>query len=185
MVPYEVKCWTGALVATGLIALSLPASLAAQEGESTNVHIQSIKACQSEADPAARLACFDAAAAAIVGATETGELKIVDREEVRKTRRKLFGFSLPDFGIFGKKDKDGKDEEEIQEIETTIASVSGSHGSGYIIRTEEGAVWRIDDVPRRMLEPKTGDKMLIKNAALTSFFIRINGQGGVKGVRVR
>ncbi|WP_369025825.1 hypothetical protein [Qipengyuania sp. RANM35] len=173
------------LVAASLVATCLPASAVAQEADSTNVHIQSIKACQGEADPTARLACFDAAAAAIVGATEKGELKIVDREEVRKTRRKLFGFSLPDFGIFGKKDKEGKDEEEIQELETTIASVSGSHGTGYTIRTAEGAVWRIDQVPRRLLEPKSGDKLLIKNAALSSYFIRINDQGGVKAVRVR
>lgn len=169
----------------GLLLLTLPVGAAAQESDSTSSHIESIKVCQAETDALARLACFDAAAAAIVGASEAGELRIVDRDEVRKTRRKLFGFSLPDFGIFGKRDKDGNDEDELDEIETTIESVSGSYRSGYTIRTQEGAVWRIDKVPGRLLEPKPGDKMLIKNAALTAYFIRINGQGGVKGTRVR
>ncbi|MEZ5680317.1 MAG: hypothetical protein R3E14_03370 [Erythrobacter sp.] len=169
----------------GILAIVMPVGASAQESDSTSSHLESIKACQAEADPATRLACFDAAATAIVGASEAGELRIVDRAEVRKTRRKLFGFSLPDFGIFGKRDKDGKDEDEIEEIETTIQSVTGSYQTGYTIRTEEGAVWRIDKVPGRLLEPKPGDKMVIKNAALTAYFIRINGQGGVKGSRVR
>ena len=169
----------------GLLAMSMHSGALAQDADSTNGHLASIKACQAESDPGARLACFDAAAAAMVGASEAGELRIVDREEVRKTRRKLFGFSLPDFGIFGKRDKDGEDEDKIDEIETTIASVSGSYSTGYTIRTSEGAVWRIDKVPGRLLEPKPGDKMLIKNAALTAYFIRINGQGGVKGSRIR
>ena len=172
-----------ALGATSALTLSTGAS--AQESDSASSHIESIKACQAQSDPAARLACFDAAAASIVGASDAGELRIVDREEVRKTRRKLFGFSLPDFGIFGKRDKDGEDEDKIDEIETTIADVSGSFSTGYTIRTTEGAVWRIDKVPGRLLRPKPGDKMLIKNAALTAYFIRINNQGGVKGTRVR
>lgn len=167
----------------GLTMLSLPTASTAQEGQSTNSHIEAIKACQSKADADARLACFDAAAASIVGATEAGDLRIVDREEVRETRRKLFGFSLPDLGIFGKS-KDG-DENEIKEIETTIAAISGSHATGYAIRTAEGAVWQIDDVPRRLLEPRVGDKVLIKDGALSAYFIRINGQGGVKARRVR
>lgn len=169
----------------GLCILSLPTATAAQEGQSTNSHIEAIKACQSETDSNARLACFDAAAASIVGATEAGDLRIVNRDEVRKTRRKLFGFSLPDLGIFGKSDDEDEEKDEIHELETTLAGVSGSHSTGYFLRTEEGAVWQIDDVPRRLLEPRVGDKLLIKSGALSAYFIRINGQGGVKARRVR
>lgn len=174
-----------ALVAAAIIATSFGTSVSAEDGQSENSYLVALKACQQEEDSAARLACFDAAAATIVGASETGDLRLVDREEVRKTRRKFFGLSLPDFGIFGKRDEDGEDQDEIQELETAIASVSGSHSTGYLIRTTEGAVWRIDTVPKRLLEPKPGDTLLIKNAALSSYFLRINGQGGVKGTRVR
>ena len=76
-------------------------------------------------------------------------------------------------------------EEEINEIETTIAAVSGTYGTGYTIRTAEGAVWRISDVPRRLLEPKAGDKLTIKSGALSAYYLRIGDQSGVKGSRVR
>ena len=56
------------------------------------------------ADNAERLACFDKAVGTIVAASDSDDLRIVDREEVRETRRKLFGFALPDLGIFGRRD---------------------------------------------------------------------------------
>ncbi len=174
-----------ALTAAVIMAASLGVPASAQDEQAENSYLAALKACQQEQDSAARLACFDAAAATIVGASETGDLRLVDREEVRKTRRKFFGLSLPDFGIFGKRDKDGEDQDEIKELETKIVSVSGSYANGYLIRTTEGAVWRIDDVPKRLLEPKTGDTVLIKNAALSSYFLRINGQAGVRGTRIR
>ncbi|WP_417318965.1 hypothetical protein [Erythrobacter aureus] len=151
----------------------------------SNAYLEALKACQAESDPATRLACFDTAAESMVGASEAGELKLVDREEVRKTRRKLFGFSLPDFGIFGKGDDHREDEDEFSQMETTIASVSGSHSTGYTLRTAEGAVWRLDDVPGRLLEPRKGDTLLIKSGALSSYFLRINNQRGIKGSRIR
>jgi hypothetical protein len=173
------------IAAMAVLSLTLVSPAHAKDDEAENAYVAKLKACQAETDATARLACFDATSAEIVGATETGDLRIVDREEVRKTRRSLFGLNLPDFGIFGKRDKDGKDEDEIEELETKVAAVSGSFSTGFTIRTTEGAVWRIDDVPRRMLDPKVGDTMLIKNGALTSYFVRINGQGGVKAVRIR
>jgi hypothetical protein len=177
----------GRAVVAGLatIAAVYTAPAMAEDEKSDISYLAALKACQQEQVPAARLACFDAAAATIVNASEAGDLRIVDREEVRKTRRGLFGFSIPDFGIFGKRDKDGEDQDKIEEIETKIASVTGSHEAGYVIRTTEGAVWQIDSVPRRLLDPKVGDTVLIKNAALTSYFLRINGQGGVRGTRIR
>lgn len=167
-----------------IFSASAAAAMDDDQGPS-NAYLEALKACQAESDPATRLACFDTAAESMVGASEAGELKLVDREEVRKTRRKLFGFSLPDFGIFGKGDDDREDEDEFSQMETTIASVSGSHSTGYILRTAEGAVWRVDDVPGRLLEPRKGDTLLIKSGALSSYFLRINNQRGIKGSRIR
>ncbi|MBX7483227.1 hypothetical protein [Qipengyuania qiaonensis] len=169
-----------AALALALASLSIPAS--AQDSDAKNTYLEALKACQAETEPASRLACFDRAAGEIVSAEDAGELRIVDREAVRETRRGLFGFALPDLGIFGKRDNE---EEEINEIETTVAAVSGSYPSGYTIRTAEGAVWRISDVPRRLLEPKVGDKLLIKSGALSAYYIRIGNQGGVKANRVK
>ena len=127
----------------------------------------------------------DKAVGTIVAASDSDGLRIVDREEVRETRRKLFGFALPDLGIFGRRDGEGHDarEDELEVLQTTITSVRGT-GDGYILTTAEGAKWQIDSVPRRLLTPKAGQSLEIRNAALSAYFLRINGQGGVKGRRI-
>lgn len=168
---------------TGAIALSATAN--AQETRPDDTYIEALRECQAKTDPEARLTCFDTTAATIVGASDKGELRIVDSGEVRETRRKLFGFTLPDFGIFGHKAKDGDiQEEEIDAITTTIARAR-STSEGYLLTTADGAVWQIDNPPRRLMSPKVGQSLEIRNAALGSFFLRIDGQTGVKGRRIR
>ena len=144
-----------------------------------------MRTCQAITDDAERLACFDKAVGTIVAASDSDDLRIVDREEVRETRRKLFGFSLPDLGIFGRREGqgDGAKEDELEVLQTTITSVRPT-GNGYILTTAEGAKWQIDNVPRRLLSPKVGQSLEIRNAALSAYFLRINGQGGVKGRRI-
>jgi hypothetical protein len=171
-------------IAAGLLTIALP--LAAQEtnsGESS--YVAALRACQPKTDPAERLACFDAAVASIVSASSEGDVRVVDREEVRQTRRKLFGFALPDLGIFGKSDKDDAEQaEEFATLKTTITGVRAVNGT-YIVITEEGAEWQLDEVPNRLMRPKPGHTLEIRSGALSSYFLRIDGQKGVKGRRVR
>ena len=56
--------------------------------------------CKAIADNTARLACFDAGVAKLAEATARGDVKIVDREDIRATRRSLFGFALPHVAFF-------------------------------------------------------------------------------------
>lgn len=171
----------------GLALLLAPfQSVAAQDARPEDTYVDTLRACQKETNPETRLACFDAAASTIVSGSDKGDLRIVDSKEVRETRRKLFGFALPDFGIFGHRPKDGDEKaEQIDSLTTTIAKVHSAGTDGYVITTEDGAVWRIDNPPRRLMTPKVGQSLEIRNAALTSFFLRIDGQSGVKGYRVR
>ena len=147
--------------------------------------LSELRVCQNNAEPDARLACYDRVSAEILGAADAGALRVVEREEVRETRRKLFGFSLPELGIFKSDKTSDKEEEEFKVLETTIAGVRGSHRQGYVITTAEGAVWQITDIPGRLLSPKVGQPIEFRNAALSSYFVRINGQRGVKGTRLR
>ena len=75
--------------------------------------------CKAIADGAARLACFDAASAKMQQAADAKEIVILDRAEVRRTKRSLFGFLLPKLPFF---DDDEKDE--FTNIESTFASVT-------------------------------------------------------------
>ncbi|AWW73924.1 hypothetical protein CD351_05735 [Erythrobacter sp. KY5] len=161
------------------VCAAIPASAQDGGGEGSGDYVDRLKACQIITEDAARLACFDSAVGGIVAATETGEVQVVDREDVRETRRSLFGFSLPNIGIFG------GDEEEDELFETTIESVR-YFGSGQVrFTTTEGAVWEMNNVPRRQREIKAGDNVVFKDAALGTYFVRINGQRGVKGRRVQ
>jgi hypothetical protein len=172
--------------AAAMLAAMAAAPLAAADDKPESAYIKSLRDCQAKADPAERLACYDSAVAAMVSASNEGEVRVVDREEVRQTRRKLFGFALPDLGIFGGKgDKeDPAQAEELSTLQTTITGVRAAGGK-YIVTTQEGAQWQIDEMPARLMKPRIGQPLEIKAGALGSYFLRINGQGGVKGRRVQ
>ena len=165
------------LVAVGVVFGS---PVAAQQSNAERPDLLAdLQTCSAIEDPARRLACFDRAAASLLAARDSGEVRVVDREEVQETRRSLFGFTLPKLGIFG-----AGDDEKLDELESTITGVSRIGRNGYRIRIEEGSIWQIDSVPSRLRTPKPGDVIVLKKASLNSFFIRIAGQIGVKGRRV-
>ena len=184
MTRFRANAVTPFAVAATLAVLAAPAQAADDEkGESS--YIAGLRACQAKTDPAERLACYDAAVGAMVSASAGGEVRVVDREAVRETRRKLFGFTLPDLGIFGKSDKEDPEQaEEFTTLQTTIASVRPIKGS-LIMVTAEGAEWQLDELPNRLMRPKPGDTLEIRKGALSSYVLRIDGQKGVKGRRVR
>ena len=57
--------------------------------------VATLLACLDTRDPSARLACYDREARAAKGAIAAREVGVLDRAEVRRTRRSLFGFSVP------------------------------------------------------------------------------------------
>ncbi|MXO89479.1 hypothetical protein [Pontixanthobacter aquaemixtae] len=174
------KAATTAAFAAALLAFGTTPVFAQESDEKQDdAYIAGLKACQSISEAAERLACYDAAVGKVVEASDEGEVQIVDREQAKKTRRSLFGFSLPDLGIFG-----GDDDDEL--FESTITSVAISGRNTVLITIEDGdAVWRIPGAKQRTMNAKPGDKVVFKEASLGSYFIRINGQIGVKGRRIR
>lgn len=162
---------------TGL-ALGTPASAQQSNVERPDM-LADLQSCRAIDDPTRRLACFDRASATLLAARDSGEVRVVDREEVQETRRGLFGFTLPKLGIFG-----AGDDEQLDTLESTITGVSRVGRNGYRIRIKEGSIWQIDSAPSRLRSPRPGDAIVLKKASLNSFFIRIAGQIGVKGRRV-
>lgn len=173
-----------AAVAALLLATPLAADDKAKSRESG--YVTALRDCQAKTDPAERLACYDTAVGAMVSASSEGEVQVVDREAVRETRRKLFGFALPDLGIFGgQSDRDDPEKaEEFTTLNTTITGVRAS-GQKLVVTTAEGAQWQLDEMPSRLMKPKVGQTLEIRKGALSSYFLRINGQKGVKGRRVQ
>ncbi len=162
-----------------LVPISCAAGFPAQAQEAQDIPLQALRSCQAITSGAERLTCFDRAAADLLQATEAGELRVVDREEIRETRRGLFGFSLPKLGLFANEEKDGLD----QSLTSTITEVRRVGREGYLVTIAEGSRWRVNDAPARF-RPEAGDAIELEKAALGSFWLRVNGATGVKGSRV-
>jgi hypothetical protein len=113
--------------------------------------------CKAIADSAARLACFDAASARMEQAAEAKDIVILDRAEVRKTKRSLFGFLLPKLPFF-----DDDKEEEFTNIETTFSSVTPLGYGKYQFQIPDGGTWETTEPAKGNL--REGQKVKI-NAA--------------------
>lgn len=166
------------LLAAGAAGVLVPTGgVMAQDAD----YIEELKTCRMIADANERLACYDAKVGAMVSASEAGDVRIVDREDVRRTRRQLFGFTVPDLDIL---EGDEQDKETSEMLETTITNARQLSGKAWRFTTAEGAVWEINNAPLRLARIKEGDKVIFKKASLGYYFIRINGQMGVKGKRI-
>jgi hypothetical protein len=164
--------------AGGVLALGVAASATAQDED----YIAALKTCRAIADEDDRLACYDSKVTAMVSASEAGDVRVVDRDDVRRTRRQLFGFTVPDLDIL---EGDKQDRESSELLETTITSARQLTRSSWRFTTAENAVWEINNAPARLTSIKAGDKVIFKQASLGFYFIRINGQLGIKGKRIQ
>ena len=166
-----------------LLAAAAPAA-AADPAPKNSALLQSIRACQQVQDSAARLSCFDKAAAALVGAAAQGDVAIVDREQVRNARRSLFGFALPSFPFLSES-KDEKDQEP-KELVTKLASFRSLGAGRYAFVVEDGnATWETtESVP--LGDVGRGDAVTIQRGGfLGSYFAQIGSNRWVRVRRVR
>ncbi len=171
-----------AALALGLAMASPAQAQARDEGQAQSDHIASLKACQEIAEPSARLACFDSSVSVMVSANDAGELRLLGQEEMSQTRRRLFGFSLPRIGLFG----GGKGDEEMETLESTITRVRYIRDDAFTFEIAEGgATWQVTNAPTRLRQVRVGNRVEFQRAALGSYFIRIDGQIGVKGKRIQ
>ncbi|MFM6931819.1 MAG: hypothetical protein ACKOUT_06205 [Novosphingobium sp.] len=138
---------------------------------------QSMLDCRSVADSAARLACFDKSVAAMADATAKKDLVVIDRATIRETKRGLFGISLPSIKIFG-----GNDDVEVNQIESTLTSAYSSRDGMAVFVLADGSRWK--QTEGRDTFPKAGQKIVVKRGALGGFMANVNGQPGVRVIRL-
>lgn len=167
-----------AAVVAALLVIS-PA-MAADEPPKRPEVFDRLVACRAIADSAARLACFDAQVAKLDEAAAKNEVVVVDRAEVRKARRGLFGLTLPDLGSLFKGDGD---KEEVTEIESTIRQVSQNQSGKYVFVLADGARWaQTDTVAMRI--PKPGMAIKIRKATMGSYIANVAERPGIKVMRL-
>lgn len=168
------KSCLGGVAAAALLLLPAAAS-AQQPGGSGATLLQELERCRAIGDGPARLACFDAAAGALLAARERKDVTLVDRQEVQRTRRSLFGFTLPRLSLFG------SEKEEVRELDAVIMRVAALPDDRWSMVIED-AEWRTTEPSYRA--PAAGDAIHIKRAALGSY-IGTFGRTSVRMTRVR
>lgn len=139
--------------------------------------------CRGVKEDAARLACYDAQVAALDSAEANRDVLVVDRKQIQKTKKTLFGLSLPALAIFGDDDEAGAGKaEQVNEIETTIKSAAPIRGQAgrWMITLEDGARWAQTESRSMSRDPKPGMKIRIRKAAMGSYFANIEGQTAIR-----
>lgn len=166
-----------------IVALAAISTAAmAKDPPKTSPMVGALQACRAIADPTERLACYDKEAGALLDAAQKGDVAVVDKSEVRKARKSLFGFSMPKIPFFS-----GDDTADVvsDTLESTIKQASGiGYGKFRITIAEGDAVWETTETYSTMRDPRAGDKIVIKRASLGGYLLRIGNNRGVKGKRV-
>jgi len=134
--------------------------------------------CRSLADPTQRLTCYDTQVGALDAAEKKKDVVMMDREQVRETRRSLFGFSLPNVGLFG-----GKKEvvEDVGEIDSTIISAQPIANDRWsLVLAGEAGTWETSSPVK--FDPRAGQKIHISKATMGSY---LGSFGSNRGIRCR
>jgi hypothetical protein len=145
--------------------------------------LNQLTACRAVTGDAERLACYDRQVAALEAAEASREIAVVDRQQIRSTRRSLFGLVLPDLGIFGGDDDEGDDGAGVNEITSTLSSIGTGSDGRQVIRLEDNSVWVQTD--GRPAYGRSGESIRIRRGALGSFIANINNRAGIRVVRLR
>lgn len=164
-----------------ITALTTGAPALAQQSEVLSSEVaDGIAACRTIVDGSARLACFDTTTKRFVEARQAKQIVILDRADVRKAKRGLFGFSLPRIRLFGGTDED---EPEVREIESTVAGVRPVAGDRWVMSLADDTVWQTTDGVS--LIPRAGMPIKVEAGILGSYNARIGSYRSVKVKRVK
>jgi len=165
----------------GGIAAALATSAGARSNPPTGTPaaVQSLLACQSITDAGQRLSCFDKAAQGFADAMTKKEVVIVDKARANEAKRSLFGFSVPNFGaLFGAGD------EQVSQIESTVAAAFENGYEGWTIKLADGSTWQQTDSAPVAIPPRRGDKVVVRRGTLGSYFVKLGSQPGFRAKRV-
>lgn len=159
-------------IASGAHARQLP-------NTGTPQSVQQLIACRSITDGAQRLACYDRQSDVLSQAIARKDVVLIDKARATQAKRSLFGFSIPDFGgLFGGAGED------IKEIASTVSRVQQDPYGAWVVTLADGSTWAQQDDATLGLGPEKGDKVVVRRGSFGAFFLRVNGQPGIRVKRI-
>lgn len=167
-------------LAAAAFALISASEAHAQQAASEN-HLAEIKMCAAVQAANERLACYDRSVQSLDDAERRGDIIVVDRAEVRETRRQLFGFNLPSVPMF---ERSSSRAETIDNLSTKLTSAR-EVGSKWILTLENGSIWRQTDSSAFRFSNQPGATVEIRQGAMNSFLMRVGTSRSVRVERLR
>ncbi len=161
-----------------VVILAATAALGQTAAPQRPALLNDVLACRAITSEAERLACFDRSAAAFEAAEAQGEVTVVDRAQARETRRRLFGLDLGGAALFGGL----REEAPVSAIETTLTAARPSGREQWTFQLADGSTWRQVDTEPLNRRPTPGLPVRIRQAALGSYMLSLDG---ARSVRVR
>jgi len=143
--------------------------------------LESLLACRAITAAEDRLACFDRASEAFDTAERQGELAVVDQAQARETRTRLFGLNLEGANLWGRLRQD----ERIDAIETTLTSAGRDANGKAVLVLADGSTWRQVDSERINARLAPGASVRIRQAAVGSYLLSVDGTRSVRARRDR
>lgn len=175
------------IIATGAAFSCLPLVKAAKIKEPTSppsALVTDLIACRAVNESAARLACFDSSSAKFAAAYQANDIYVVDKSQVRETRRKLFGLTIPNIDVFRSNESAATAEaNETKEILSSVKSV-GRTADGWRVTTGEDTVWQQVDQTELGITPKPGMVVVIRKGALGSYKMSIDKMPAIRVKRI-
>lgn len=166
-------------IALAAAAFTAPMSVHAQDAAPSRPPLlEGLLSCRTITATDARLACFDAAAAAFDTAEQQGEVTVIDRVQARETRTRLFGLDLDTANLFGRLRQD----DPVESIETTLTSGRQDGRGQWTFVLADGSTWRQIDMERITSRVAPGASVRIRQGAVGSFLLSV---GGARSVRAR
>jgi hypothetical protein len=180
-----------------IFALATLGSMPALAQAPAQTPLSALYACQGKPD-AERLACFDAAVAALQGRESRQEVVAIDEAAARTLRREAFGFnipSLPRLGLAGlgrrpaAPDASGApapiaaEEADPDDVVLSVAGLGADAAGRPLLRMTEGQVWVLIDSSGFRPPSARPFNVRIREAMMGSFLLQIEGRN--RGFRAR
>lgn len=171
------------IIATGAV-VALSAATAHAQTPPVAKPVAALQQCRTIADTTARLACYDKAVDALAASTASGETVVVDRTEVRKARKGLFGFTLPRIGFLTGRDDNDEDKADAAQLETKIVAARALPYGKWRFTVDGGGIWETVEASMGFSDPKPGATVLIEKGSLGAYFAKVGKGRRVQAKRV-
>lgn len=167
-----------AAIIVGLGACAVASAVAQVPAPQRTQVMSDLAACRQVVSDSERLACYDRLVGVFDAAEAAGEVVVVERSQVAEARRALFGFSMNALPLFGRSDQ----AEPVEAIETTLVRAASGGSGKWLFVLDNGSVWAQTDSNVLPRTPRPGAEIRIRQGAVGSYLLSVNG---ARSVRVR